>query len=56
MVTGGQTLVSFNVANSGGAASGPVQVLLPSAMRGFLSLVTPDFDSASLAPGASNPG
>ena len=51
MVGGGQTLVSFSLANVGGAASGPVEVLLPAAP--WLSLVTPA-SIASLAPGASN--
>ncbi|MDB6065752.1 MAG: delta-60 repeat domain protein [Pedosphaera sp.] len=51
MVGGSQTLVSFSVANTGGAASGPMEVLLPSAP--WLSLVTPG-SIASLAPGASN--
>ncbi len=51
MVVGGQTLVSFSLANVGGAASGPVQVLLPSTP--WLSLVTPA-SIPSLAPGASN--
>src|SRR5581483_3045943 len=51
MVVGGQTLVSFSLANVGGAASGPVQVLLPSAP--WLSLVTPA-SLPSLATGAGN--
>lgn len=48
MAQGGQTLVNFSVAKSGGATSGPVQVLLPSAP--WLALVTP-LTIPPLAPG-----
>ena len=51
MAQGGQTLVNFTVANTGGATSGPVQVLLPSAP--WLTLVTPQ-TIQPLAPGQSN--
>jgi len=51
MVPGGQTLVSFNVVNAGNAASGNLQVLLPSTP--WLSLVTTQL-VASLAPGQTN--
>ena len=51
MVGGGQTLVNFTVANTGGATSGPVQVLLPPAS--WLTLVTPQ-PVPPLAPGQSN--
>ncbi len=51
MAAGGQTLVNFTVANTGGATSGPVQVLLPSAP--WLTLVTPQ-PIPPLAPGQSN--
>ena len=51
MLQGGQTLVSFTVANMGGSASGPVEVLLPQAP--WLSLVTAQ-PMPSLAPGQSN--
>ena len=51
MIGGGQTLVSFYVANQGGITSGPVQVLLPSVP--WLSTVTP-LPIPPLAPGQSN--
>jgi uncharacterized repeat protein (TIGR03803 family) len=51
MVAGGQTLVNFNVVNTGGAASGPVQVLLPSTT--WLTTVTP-LPIPPLAPGQTN--
>ena len=51
MLQGGQTLVSFNVANVGGADSGPVEVILPQAP--WLTLVTPQ-PIPSLAPGQSS--
>ena len=50
MVVGRQTLVSFQVTNTGGAASGPLTVQIPSSS--FLSLATPA-TIPSLAPGAS---
>ena len=50
MLVGSQTLVNFNVVNNGGAASGPLQVLVPQAS--FLSLSSPA-TIGSLAPGQS---
>ena len=50
MLVGSQTLVNFNVVNNGGAASGPLQILVPQAS--FLSLSSPATIS-SLAPGQS---
>jgi len=50
MLVGGQTLVSFQVTNTGGAPTGNIQVSLPSAS--YLSLASPATLS-SLAPGAS---
>ncbi len=52
MLVGSQTLVNFNVVNHGGAASGPLQILVPQAS--FLSLSSPA-TIASLAPGQSTP-
>ena len=51
MVGGGQTLVSFEVANVGATDSGDLQVLIPSVP--WMSLVTTQV-VASLAPGQSN--
>ncbi len=50
MLVGTQTLVEFDVVNNGGAASGPLQVLVPQAA--FLSLTSPA-TIGSLAPGQS---
>ena len=50
MVPGNQQLVTFNVTNNGGAASGPVQVAIPQAP--WLSLISPA-TIGSLAPGQS---
>jgi len=50
MLVGSQTLVNFNVVNNGGAASGPLQILVPQAS--FLSLSSPA-TIPSLAPGQS---
>jgi subtilase family serine protease len=48
---GGQRLVEFQVANAGGAASGPISVSLPTIP--WLSLITPN-PLPSLAPGETN--
>ena len=52
MVAGQQTLVSFSLANLGGAPSGSIQLLLP-ANAPWLSAVTAQ-PMASLAPGQTN--
>jgi YD repeat-containing protein len=51
MVVGSRTLVSFTVANNGGAPSGTLQVSLPS--TSYISLASPA-TIPSLAPGASS--
>jgi hypothetical protein len=51
MVVGAQSLVTFTVVNNGGAASGDLQVRLPS--TSYLSLASPAI-IPSLAPGASS--
>ena len=51
MIPANQTVVQFTLTNSGGAASGPLQIVLPSNYS-FLSLSTPA-SIPSLAPGAS---
>lgn len=51
VVPGGQRFVEFSVANVGGAASGPLQVLPPALP--WLRVATP-LPLAPLAPGASN--
>ena len=51
MLQGGQTLVSFTVANIGAAASGPVEVILPPVP--WLAVVTPQ-PIPPLAPGQSS--
>lgn len=50
MLVGGQRIVPFTLRNDGGAATGPLQVLLPAAP--WLGLATPA-NVASLAPGES---
>jgi hypothetical protein len=52
MVGGGQTLVTFGLANLGGVASGSLQILLPTNTP-WLSVVTAQ-PLASLAPGQTN--
>lgn len=49
MLRGAKTLVEFRVSNTGGAASGPVRVILPQVT--WMSLVTPE-TMPSLEPGA----
>jgi uncharacterized membrane protein YgcG len=52
MLQGMQTLVTFSVTNTGGAASGDLNVVLPTSNDDFLSLSTPA-TIPSLAPGAT---
>lgn len=51
MLRGGQTIVSFQVGNEGGAESGPLNLIAPA--LNFLHVATP-LPLPSLAPGASN--
>ncbi len=54
MITGSQTIVQLTLNNDGGAASGPLQVILPSQAAGsaFLSLAT-STTIGSIEPGGS---
>ena len=55
MIIGSQTIVQFTLDNQGGAASGPLQVLLPPQPAGsaFLSLATSSHRSPRSPAGGS---